>query len=166
MYKFNTFAMKPFFLSIFSLVFFTISHNASGMNKYPVDTLPDVRSEIEVNTFVYKIIGVVEASTGGVLPNASVALVGYSTAVSADVQGKFTLIVPGANNYTLRTNYVGCITKDTPVEVSSTEKHITIKLECDFLSSEQQVSGSDYIYDNSQPAFNPNAQKSVFDKIF
>lgn len=158
--------MKLFFLSVLNVTLLVICNHVSGMNKSPIDTLPESKSIEGANKFAPKIIGVVESTTGDKLPGATVALVGYSTAVSTDVQGGFTLIVPGANSYTLRTNYVGCISKDTPVEVSSAEKYVTIKLECDIFSSGQSMSKLNHIYDNSLPIFTSVIQRSVFERNY
>lgn len=156
--------MKAFFLTISSLVLFSLCFKAFGRNEVNLDTIPNVSIDIS-SMFPIMVVGQVTSAQGDTLSSATVAVVGASTAVYTNSLGIYNLLLP-AGSYVFRTNYVGCVSKDTPVSVSETDefKIVNIILECDMGISDFQTPLKDFISESFRPGLDINYGEANFVK--
>ncbi|MGV3507637.1 MAG: SusC/RagA family TonB-linked outer membrane protein, partial [Sphingobacteriaceae bacterium] len=85
----------------------------------------------------YTVTGTVSDETGETLPGASVKLKGTTTAVITDINGVFSLKIPGDASATLEISYLGFTTQE--VSVSPGQTNINIRLRPDAAALDEVV---------------------------
>ncbi|MEJ6981440.1 TonB-dependent receptor [Pedobacter sp. P351] len=103
-----------------------------------IDQMIVIKSVNDKNSLVdYTISGTVKDEQGETLPGASVKLKGTNLGVSTDVNGAFSLNVPGNEPVVLVVSYLGF--KQQEVSVGPNQSRVDIRLQADAASLEEVV---------------------------